>query len=149
MSIDVQDLYYIGLDTVQYTIYWTGFLTKAISVNENVKYNIFQYFTNSYLFHTSFQCIQLDIYSRTDHYRDNSDHHFCKDLKNKLKYMQRHTILAMLKLQSKSKVTSKKLKKQVFFQIYLFRIYTIYKFYNNMLIKTTNTIITIMTVFAS
>jgi hypothetical protein len=103
------------------------YIRPACLQKQIVKYNIFQYFNNSYLFHMSFQYIQMDIYSRTDHRRDNSDHHFCKDLKNRLKYMQRHTILAMFKLHSKSKVISKNFKKCFFFsnifdEEFLFRI---------------------------
>ena len=38
-----QVLYSIGPGPVQYTIYWTGLLTKTNSVNKNVKYNIHTY----------------------------------------------------------------------------------------------------------
>jgi hypothetical protein len=39
--------FYVILDRglVQYTIYWTSFLTKTNSVNKNIKYNIVKYLT--------------------------------------------------------------------------------------------------------
>ena len=43
MSVDFWVLYYIRPGPVQYTIYWTSLLTKANSVNKNVKYNMNQY----------------------------------------------------------------------------------------------------------